>query len=93
MRYRLAIKIHEPIEEVLHLIETAEYSTPSLAEAIGVSIPTVSRIVSVLREQGHQIRAMRIGKSWRYVIPCPSPTTERSEGNDGNGQAIRISRG
>ena len=68
MRYQLALEIHERIEEVLRLIKTGEYSTPALAEAVGVSIPTISRIVAALREHGHDIQAERIGKCWRYVL-------------------------
>ncbi|MFM8326870.1 MAG: winged helix-turn-helix transcriptional regulator, partial [Pirellulaceae bacterium] len=68
MRYQLAIDIHERIEEVLRLIRTGEYSTPALAEAVGVSIPTISRIVAALREQGHDIRAQRTATGWCYVL-------------------------
>ncbi len=68
MRYQLALEIHERIEEVLRLIKTGEYSTPALAEAVGVSIPTISRIVAALREQGHDIQAERASKGWRYVL-------------------------
>lgn len=77
MRYQLALEIHERIEEVLRLIKTGEYSTPALAEAVGVSIPTISRIVAALREQGHQIKAVRTASSWRYVL-------ESSAQADGN---------
>lgn len=68
MRYQQAIEIHERIETVLHLIETGEYSTPALAEEVGVSIPTISRIVAALRERGHDIQAERTPKGWRYVL-------------------------
>lgn len=71
MRYQLALEIHERIEEVLRLIKTGEYSTPALAEAIGVSIPTISRIVAALREQGHQIKAVRAATGWRYELLKP----------------------
>lgn len=68
MRYQLALEIHERIEEVLRLIKTGEFSTPALAEAVGVSIPTISRIVATLRERGHNIHAERTSKGWRYVL-------------------------
>ena len=68
MRYQHSLEIHERIELVLGLIKTGEYSTPALAEAVGVSIPTVSRIVAALREQGHDIQAERTGSGWRYVL-------------------------
>ncbi len=68
MRYQHSLEIHERIEVVLRLIKTGEYPTPALAEAVGVSIPTISRIVAALREQGHEIHAQRASTGWRYVL-------------------------
>jgi biotin operon repressor len=68
MRYKHSLEIHERIEIVLRLIETGRYSTPALAEQVGVSIPTISRIVAALRERGHDIQAERTSKRWRYVL-------------------------
>ncbi len=53
MRYQQTIEIHRRLETVLRLIRTGRYSTPALAEKVGVSIPTVSRIVAALREREH----------------------------------------
>lgn len=78
MRYQQTIEIHERIEAVLRLIETGEYSTPALAEEVGVSIPTISRIVAALRERGHDIHAERTNKGWRYVLS--KGTTSRRAG-------------
>ena len=68
MRYQQTIEIHERLETVLRLIGTGKYSTPALAETVGVSIPTISRIVAALREQGHNIKAERTRSGWRYVL-------------------------
>ncbi len=68
MRYQQAIEINERLETVLHLIETGEYSTPALADEVGVSIPTISRIVATLRQRGCDIQAKRTNKGWRYVL-------------------------
>ncbi len=68
MHYRHTLEIHERLESVLRLIKTGHYSTPALAEKVGVSIPTISRIVAALREQGHEIRAERAGRGWFYTI-------------------------
>jgi biotin operon repressor len=42
--------------------------TPLLAEALNVSVPTVSRYVTALRERGHDIRAEKHPEGWRYII-------------------------
>ena len=71
MRYQHSLEIHERIEFVLALIETGRYSTPALAQEVGVSIPTISRIVAALRERGYDIHAEKHGNCWRYVMPVP----------------------
>ncbi len=90
MRCQLALEIHERIEEVLRLIKTGEYSTPALAEEIGVSVPTISRIVAALRGQGYDIHSERSETGWRYVLTKDSrPLEEWSNGKkkplDSNG--------
>jgi transposase len=67
-RYEHSLKIHERIEVVLRLIKTGQYATPALAEKVGVSIPTISRIVAALRERGHDIQVQRKSKGWHYVL-------------------------
>jgi len=74
MRYQHTLEIHNRLETVLRLIGTGKYSTPALAEAVGVSIPTVSRIVAALRVQGHDIQAERTKSGWRYVLASPRPS-------------------
>ena len=76
MRYQQTLEIHQRLETVLQLIGTGRYSTPALAETVGVSIPTISRIVAALRAQGHDIRAERHEGSWRYVLVQPKPSRE-----------------
>lgn len=71
MRYQQTLEIHQRLEVVLQLIGTGKYSTPGLAESVGVSIPTVSRMVAALREQGHEIKAEKHGSGWRYVLVTP----------------------
>lgn len=68
MRYRKSLEIERRLAETLRLIETGQYSTPLLAETLGVSIPTISRIVAALRQRGHDIRAVRHDDAWRYLI-------------------------
>lgn len=68
MRYQQATEIHERIDTVLRLIQTGQYSTPALADKVGVSVPTISRIVAALRERGHDIHAERTEKGWRYIL-------------------------
>lgn len=68
MLYRHTLAIHDRLETVLRLIRTGSFSTPALAKEVGVSIPTISRIVAALRERGHAIRSEKHRDGWRYVI-------------------------
>lgn len=68
MLYQRSLDIEERLARVLQLIRSGEYSTPGIAELLDVSIPTVSRDVTALRERGHHIRAERKADGWRYVL-------------------------
>ena len=68
MPFERSLEIERRLSEVLHLIRTGQFSTPMLAEEVGVSIPTISRIVAALRERGHDIRAERSEGGWRYFL-------------------------
>jgi biotin operon repressor len=59
MLYERSLGIERRLEDVLRLIQNGEYSTPKIAEELGVSIPTVSRDITALRERGHEIRSER----------------------------------
>lgn len=72
-RYQQTLEIHERLETVLRLVKTGRFSTPALADEVGVSIPTISRIVAALRDQGHDIQAERTSKGWRYVLKAGRP--------------------
>lgn len=68
MRYQYSIEITERIEKVLRLIKTGRYSTRALSVEVRVPIPTISRIVSALREQGNDVQSERNVSGWRYVL-------------------------
>ena len=68
MLYQRSLEIERRLETALELIRSGEYSTPMLAERLGVSIPTISRHVTALRERGHDIRSERTEEGWRFVL-------------------------
>jgi len=71
MPFERSLEIETRLDHVLRLIRTGRFSTPMLAEEVGVSIPTISRCVTALRLRGHDIRAEKNGGSWRYVLVRP----------------------
>lgn len=68
MLYQRSLDIERRLAKVLRLIRSGGYSTPMIAEELGISIPTVSRDVTALRERGHNIRSHRKGEGWRFVL-------------------------
>ena len=68
MLYQRSFEIEQRLERVLQLVSEGRYSTPDLAEELRVSIPTVSRDVTALRERGHDIRAEKRPDGWRYIL-------------------------
>jgi len=79
MPYQRSLDIERRLQSVLRLISSGHFSSPMIAEQIGVSIPTVSRDVTALRERGYEIRSERLRDGWRYVLAPESkkvlPTT------------------
>ena len=73
MLYERSLEIERRLETVLRLVTSGSYSTPMLADELGVSIPTVSRQVQALRQRGHAIRSERTNDGWRYVLRGDSP--------------------
>lgn len=68
MLYERSLGIEQRLQTVLQLISSGSYSTPELAEEVGVSVPTISRDVQALRERGYAIAAQRQGTTWHYTL-------------------------
>ena len=72
-------EIERRLDRVLRLIRTGRYSTPMLADEIGVSIPTISRCVTALRARGYDIKANKHGNGWRYAVAQKAGTNQPRE--------------
>ena len=85
MPFERSLEIERRLEDVLRLISSGRFSTPMLAEEVGVSIPTISRCVSALRERGYDIRAERCGNSWHYILTSTGEGHESLSSRAANG--------
>jgi biotin operon repressor len=68
MLYNRSLEIERRIGDVLRLVRDGQQSTPTLARALSVSEPTISRCLSALRRRGYLIRAVKRGGSWSYEL-------------------------
>lgn len=68
MRYQRSLDIEARLGRVLQLIRSGGFSAPRIAKLLDVSIPTVSRDVTALKERGYDIRSERKGDGWHYVL-------------------------
>jgi len=64
MIYGRSQMIENRLANMLRLIRSGGQSTPSLAEKLHISQPTVSRCLTALRERGLTIRAVREDSGW-----------------------------
>jgi transposase len=87
--YQRSLEIEQRLEDVLGLIRRGRYSTPRIANELQVSIPTISRAVTALRERGHDIRAQKQGSGWRYVLKRAQSASGKPHRHDLVGAAIR----
>ena len=72
MPFERSLQIETRLDQVLRLIRSGHFSTPQLAEEVGVSVPTISRCVTALRARGYAIRALKGSQGWHYVIDSHS---------------------
>jgi DeoR/GlpR family transcriptional regulator of sugar metabolism len=68
MRYARTFAIAKRLNDLLALIKSGHYSSPTLAEKLRVSEQTVYRDILCLKGQGHAIRAIRKSHGWAYQL-------------------------
>jgi DeoR/GlpR family transcriptional regulator of sugar metabolism len=79
MRYERLTTIRKRHQQLLMLIQQGGYSSPRLAETLGVSAQTVYRDILFLKRQGHSIKSVRVLSSWAYQLLPPSARARRSQ--------------
>jgi biotin operon repressor len=80
MLYQRSLDIERRLDTVLRMVRSGDYSTPLIAMELGVSIPTVSRYLTALRERGHDIRSAKKADGWRYVLDRQNGQHRKSHG-------------
>jgi biotin operon repressor len=77
MLYEKSLAIERRLKSLVRLVRSGRHSTPSMAAALNVSIPTVSRDIMALRQRGFQIRSVRLSQHWAYeLLPETKPVSQ-----------------
>jgi predicted DNA-binding transcriptional regulator YafY len=78
MRYARSIAIIQRHGSLYSLVQRGMYSSPALAEKLGVSEQTIYRDILFLREQGLPIRSVRDRDHWAYVVDHEASNPDRT---------------
>jgi predicted DNA-binding transcriptional regulator YafY len=68
MPYERTRQIEQRFQKAIMLISKKQMNARQLAVELGVSEPTAQRIITELRNRGHQIRSVRDEFGWRYEL-------------------------
>jgi biotin operon repressor len=83
MLYKRLHEIERRLNEILKLVAQGRQSTPTLAKALNISQPTVSRCLTALRERGYSIQAVKRGNYWSYeLVGEPVSAPRKNEGRE-----------
>jgi len=68
MAYERTRQIEQRFQKVIVLISQNHMNAKQLAFELGVSQPTVQRIITELKKRGYMIRSVRDESGWRYEL-------------------------
>ena len=68
MSYERTQQIEQRFVKLIDLIKRERLNAGQLASVLGVSRPTVQRIIAELKRRGYGIRSIRDDSGWRYEL-------------------------
>ena len=66
--YEKVHKISRRWKSILALLNGGNYSAKSLSNELHVSVPTVSRDIKALKQEGYEIASVRDKNGWHYKL-------------------------
>ncbi len=66
--YEKVRKINRRLKNILQLLDDGNYSAKSLSNELHVSVPTVSRAIKALKQEGYEITSVRDKNGWHYKL-------------------------
>jgi biotin operon repressor len=68
MRYEKSLAIQSRHDWLVELIRTGKFSSPDLAQKLGVSEQTIYRDIDFLKKRGYSIRPEKHADGWAYHL-------------------------
>jgi len=68
MSYERTQQIEQRFVKLIDLIKRERLNAGQLASVLGVSRPTIQRIIAELKRRGYGIRSIRDDSGWRYEL-------------------------
>ena len=87
MRYQKSLEIALRVAETLRPVKAWQNSMRLLTETLGVSMPTISRIIAGFREQGHEFLAQRTSTGWSYQLTQIKVPRAKNDGDEAGSHA------
>jgi biotin operon repressor len=76
MPYERTREIEQRFQKAIVLIGKNRMNSKQLALELGVSQPTIQRIICELRNRGFQIRSVRDEYGWRYELVASQKSSQ-----------------
>jgi len=83
MRYDRSLAVADRLDNLVSLIRSGAYSTPSLAQKLGVSEQTIYRGIQSLKRRGYAIRSIKQASSWAYRLETEPAKPVQGKGSSG----------
>jgi biotin operon repressor len=81
MRYERSLAIANRHERLIELIRSGEFSSPALAQELGVSEQTIYRDIDYLKQHGYSIRSKKHTDGWAYHLLAEHATVSTGRGS------------
>ncbi len=81
MRYERTLAIASRHDRLIELIRTGGFSSPALAQKLGVSEQTIYRDIDYLKKRGYSIRSEKHADGWAYHLVDEPATISNGKGS------------
>ena len=80
MPYERSQQIEKRFQQAIDLISSKSVNARQLAGILGISRPTIQRMITELKRRGYVIRSVRDDHGWKYeLVSGPFPVSQERQ--------------